>query len=150
MEAQARRGFCGPATASAVIDAALAPRLATTQAPLFTASTATIRGELAVSFGGPTLEELARCLRAHGLQVDVFHAGATDLAAFRDAARHALHEPRTFLVVDDDRKMLRQADAGRSSRSARSTRPRTRCWSWTSRSRSTRTPGFRSRCRGRP
>ena len=113
--AQSRRAFCGPATVSAVINAALAPAPAATQTSLFNASTARIKSELALTFGGLTLEELAGFLRAHGMRVDVFHAGGTDIDAFREAARSALGEPRAFLVVNYDRQVLGQSGAGHIS-----------------------------------
>jgi len=113
--AQARRAFCGPATVSAVINAALAPKPPVTQASVFDSSTAVIKSELALSFGGLTLAELAGFLRAHGMQVEIMHASRSDLASFREAARTALGEPRTFLVVSYDRRTLQQDGAGHIS-----------------------------------
>jgi hypothetical protein len=97
--AQARRAFCGPATSAALINAALRPQPAVTQASLFNVAAAGVKGELSVTLGGMTLDELAALLRAHGLQVQVVHASGADPSAFRDAARAALAEPRTFMVV---------------------------------------------------
>jgi hypothetical protein len=113
--AQARRAFCGPATSAAVINAALGPRPPATQASLFNPATAAVKGELELSLRGLTLEELAAFLRAQGLQVLVVHASGADPIAFRDAARAALVEPRTFLVVNYDRKVLMQSGAGHIS-----------------------------------
>ena len=112
---QSRRGFCGVATSVAVINAALHPRPRVTQKTLFTPAAAAARSELAVSFGGMTLEQLAGILRAHGLQVRVTHAVDSDLASFREAARATLAEPRVFLVVNYDRKVLGQTGPGHIS-----------------------------------
>lgn len=113
--AQARRAFCGPATSAAVINAALRPHPPVTQASLFNAAAAAVKSELALSLSGLTLEELAAFLRAHGLQVRVLHARQSDPTSFRDAARAALGEPRTFLVVNFDRRVLLQSGAGHIS-----------------------------------
>ncbi|EWS64201.1 Phytochelatin synthase [Hydrogenophaga sp. T4] len=68
-----------------------------------------------MSFAGLTLEELARVLRAHGLQVRIVHAENTDLASFRTAAQATLSEPHTFLVANYDRRGLGQSGAGHIS-----------------------------------
>lgn len=112
---QTRRAFCGPATSAAVINAALRPQPQVTQSSLFNAAVSTIKSELAVSFSGLTLDELAAVLRAHGLQVRVVHADRSDATAFRQAAQAALSEPRTFLVANYDRKALGQEGAGHIS-----------------------------------
>jgi hypothetical protein len=113
--AQDRRAFCGPATSAAVINAALRPKPLATQASLFTEAASAVKGELALSFSGLTLEELAAFIRAHGLRVQVVHAGDSDLAAFREAARTTLGETGTFLVINYDRRVLQQSGAGHIS-----------------------------------
>lgn len=113
--AQARRAFCGPATSAAVINAARRPQPLATQASLFNAAASAVKSEFAVSFSGLTLEELAAFMRAHGLQVQVVHAGESGLAAFREAARATLGEPGTFLIANYDRRVLKQAGEGHIS-----------------------------------
>lgn len=113
--AQARRAFCGPATSAAVINAALRPKPLATQTSLFTDAASAVKGELALSFSGLTLEELAAFIRAHGLQVQVVHASDSDLASFREAARATLGESGTFLVTNYDRRVLKQSGAGHIS-----------------------------------
>ncbi len=112
---QARRAFCGPATSAAVINAAFKPQPAATQAALFNAAASAVKSELALSFSGLTLEELAAFMRAHGLTVQVVHAGRSGLASFREAARTALGESDTFLVANYDRRVLKQLGAGHIS-----------------------------------
>ena len=112
---QVRRAFCGPATSAAVINAALRPRTRVTQSSLFDTAARAVKSELAVSFGGLTLEELADVFRAHGLHVQLVYAADSDIASFRDAARSTLAEPRTFLVVNYDRRGLGQSGAGHIS-----------------------------------
>jgi hypothetical protein len=113
--AQARRAFCGPATSAAVINAALRPEPLATQASLFNEAASAVKGELALSFSGLTLEELAAFIRAHGLKVQIVHASESSLDLFREAARTTLAEPGTFLIANYDRRVLKQAGAGHIS-----------------------------------
>lgn len=113
--AQTRRAFCGPATTAAVINAALRPKPPATQASLFNEAASAVKGELALSFSGLTLEELAAFIRAHGLQVQVVHASDSDLATFRETARTTLAESGTFLITNYDRRVLKQSGAGHIS-----------------------------------
>jgi hypothetical protein len=115
LEPQARRGFCGPASSVAVINAALRPPARITQTSLFNTAASEVKSELAVSLSGMTLDELAGILRANGMQVQVVHAGQADVASFRVAAQAALSEPLTFLVVNYDRRVLGQSGAGHIS-----------------------------------
>ena len=70
MVGQIRRAFCGPATAAALVNAGLRPQPPVTQAMLFNPAATAVKGELALSFGGLTLAELAAFLGAHGLQAE--------------------------------------------------------------------------------
>jgi hypothetical protein len=115
LHSQRRRAFCGPATAAAVVNAALNPSKPVTQSSLFATTAPDTKSELAVSLSGLTLEELAALLRAHGLVVRTVHAEHSDIAAFRTDARAVLAEPRAFMVVNYDRRVLKQAGAGHIS-----------------------------------
>lgn len=112
---QARRAFCGPATTAAVINALLKPQPLATQSSLFNAAASAIKSELALSFSGLTLEELAAFIRAHGLKVQVVHANDAGLARFREVASTTLGEPGTFLIANYDRRVLKQSGAGHIS-----------------------------------
>lgn len=112
---QARRAFCGPATSVAVINAARRPQPPVTQASLFESSSVSSKGEIAVSIKGLTLDELASLLRGQGMQVKIVHADSSSLAAFREVLRATVAEPKTFLVVNYDRKSLKQTGAGHIS-----------------------------------
>jgi hypothetical protein len=98
-----------------VINAALRPLSPVTQFSLFSSADPSLKSELAVSLSGLTLEELARLLRGHGLQVQTVFAGESDVASFRSAAQSALSEASTFVVVNYDRKVLAQSGAGHIS-----------------------------------
>lgn len=113
--AQARRGFCGVATATIIANAALHPSPALTQARFFTPEAAAVRSELAVTFGGMTLDNFAGLVRAHGLRVDVIHAADSDLASFRRVADAVLSEPAVFMVANYDREALHQVGGGHIS-----------------------------------
>ena len=113
--AQSRRAFCGVASSAIVINAALQRRPPLTQETLFTPTASSVRSELAVSFSGLTLDQLADIIRAHGLHVQVVHAAQSSLEAFRNTARAMLAEPLTFLIVNYDRATLEQDGAGHIS-----------------------------------
>lgn len=112
---QSRRAFCGVATSVAVINAILQPQPRVTQETLFTPAAAAVHGDLVVSLRGLTLEELARMIQAHGLQVQFMHASNSSLESFRDIARATLAEPLVFLIVNYDRAALGQEGAGHIS-----------------------------------
>lgn len=115
LKPQIRRGFCGPATMAAVINAALQPPVPVTQTSLFTPAASAIKSELAVSLSGLTLGEFAQIVQAHGLIAQAFHTDQTDVASFRSAVQASLSEPLTYLVVNYDRRVLGQAGAGHIS-----------------------------------
>lgn len=112
---QARRAFCGPATSAAVVNAAIRPQPLATQASLFNPAASAVKSEIALSFSGLTLKELAAFIRAQGLLVQVVHAKDSNLSVFREAARTTLSESSTFLVINYDRRLLRQSGAGHIS-----------------------------------
>jgi len=124
---QSRRGFCGVATASMLANAALPSRKPLTQANLFATDLAGLRANLAVTFGGMTLDQLAALLRSHGLAAQAVHASASSVEAFRELARATLGEPRQFLVVNYDRRRLGQEGPAISRRSAPTVRKRIAC-----------------------
>lgn len=113
--AQSRRGFCGVATGTIVTNAVLHPQPPLTQAGFFTPAAAAVRGELAVTFGGMSLDQFAGLVRAHGLRVDVVHASDGSLIAFRRVADAVLAESAVYLVVNYDRVALHQAGGGHIS-----------------------------------
>jgi hypothetical protein len=113
--AQTRRAFCGVATGSMLVNAARHPQPPLTQTTFFASDVAGLRTNLAVTFNGMTLEQLAGLLRSHGLRVQVVHAAQSSLEAFRNAARVALSEPQELLVVNYDRRRLGQDGGGHIS-----------------------------------
>ena len=81
---QSRRGFCGVATASMIVNAALPRPEPLTQAKLFATDLAGLRANLAVTFGGMTLDQLAALLRSHGPAVQAVHASASSVFFWRN------------------------------------------------------------------
>ena len=86
-----------------------------TQETLFTPAASAVRGDLAVSLHGLTLEELGGIIQAHGLQVQLMHASNSNLESFRDIVRATLAEPLVFLIVNYDRASLGQEGGGHIS-----------------------------------
>lgn len=112
---QARRAFCGVATATMVLNAIHPPTPLLTQETLFTPAASAVRSELAVSVGGMTLQQFSEILQAHGLETQTVHAEQTNLESFRAAVQATLAEPLTFLVVNYDRVTLQQEGSGHIS-----------------------------------
>ena len=112
---QGRRGFCGVASGSIVINALLRPQPQLTQTMFFTPEVSAVRSDIAVTFGGLTLSQLAAIIRAHGLNVQVVHAAQGSLESFRKVASATLAEPFEFLIVNYDRTTLKQEGAGHIS-----------------------------------
>ncbi len=112
---QNRRAFCGVASSTIVINAALHQQPLVTQATFFTPKASAIRSELAVTFGGLTLAQLGKMIEAHGLHVQMIPASQSSLATFRHIAQTTLAEPDEFLIVNYDRATLVQEGSGHIS-----------------------------------
>ncbi|WP_267225605.1 phytochelatin synthase family protein [Dyella silvae] len=113
--AQSRRAYCGVATGSIVANAALHRQPFVTQETFFSSEASALRSEVAVTFSGLTLSQLAAILRNHGLDVQVVHATQDGLASFREVASATLAEPHQFLIVNYDRAALKQEGPGHIS-----------------------------------
>jgi hypothetical protein len=113
--AQSRRAFCGVATGSMVVNAALHPQPPLTQAAFFGANVSGLWTNLAVTWHGMTLDQLEQLLASRGLRVQTVHADQSSLDSFRGVARAALSEPQELLVVNYDRRRLGEEGAGHIS-----------------------------------
>jgi len=112
---QERPTFCGVASGVAVINAILHPQPRLTQLTLFSPEAAAVRSELAVTFVGLTLDQLAQLIQAHGLRVETRHVSQSSLEAFRGLVRTTLAEPKAFVLVNYDRRRLGQEGTGHIS-----------------------------------
>ena len=109
---QSRRAFCGVASSVTVINALVQPQPRWNQDTLFTPKASAVKGELAISFSGLTLEQLAALVKAHGLQASATHAAQSSAQAFREVVKSTVSEPHAFLLVNYDRKVLAQEGRG--------------------------------------
>lgn len=112
---QARRGFCGVASAVVVMNALRSSGPRFTQSTFFTESASRIRGPLQVTFAGMSLDQLADLLRAHRLEARLFYASDTDVNAFRSIARENLRTTGDFVLVNYQRAELGQDEIGHIS-----------------------------------
>jgi hypothetical protein len=111
---QEKGSWCGVASAVIALRALhIAPSL--TQPAFFNDRTAGVRSELAVTFGGMSLDELGALLEAHGARVAVVHAADTDLDGFRAAAAKNLATADDVLLVNYLRAALGQGEMGHIS-----------------------------------
>jgi len=112
---QSRRGYCGVASATMVVNALRPASVPVSQQTFFTARTSAVRSSWQVTLAGMTLDQLADLLRAHDLTVALVHTSQSDLETFRSAARTSLLDPSDFLLVNYDRVALHQHGSGHIS-----------------------------------
>jgi hypothetical protein len=112
---QSRRGYCGVASGTIVVNALHESIPPLSQDTFFTARATAVRSSLDVTFRGMTLEQLADLLRAHDLSVSVVYASESNLETFRSAARASLMDASDFLLVNYDRVTLHQQGSGHIS-----------------------------------
>lgn len=112
---QSRQAYCGVATSVTVINAMLHPQPELTQDTVFTPKVVAVKSELAVTFSGLTLGQLAGLFEAHGLRAQIIYAGHSGIDAFREIVRTNLADASAYLVVNYDRKTLKQEGSGHIS-----------------------------------
>jgi len=113
--AQNRRGYCGVASGTMVLNALHPSAAPLSQELFFTERAAAVRNSVRVTLGGMTLSQLADLLRAHDLNVSAVYASDTNLETFRKAAREKLHDRTDFVLVNYDRVTLHQNGGGHIS-----------------------------------
>ena len=111
---QKRRAFCGVASSVMTIKA-LNPKKQVDQSSIFTEKAREVFHPWLVSLRGMTLQELARLLRSHSLQAKGYHADTLTLKSFRALLRKNLKKTGDVLLVNYDRKILKQKGSGHIS-----------------------------------
>jgi hypothetical protein len=106
---QKHRSFCGPATIETVLRAY--GHSDVTQASIFPS----ISSKLDTFYTGMSLAELAQLAQASGLRAEIAYADSLDLEAFRTQLKANLEQPGNFVVVNYDRRVLKQSGAGHIS-----------------------------------
>lgn len=112
---QLRPGYCGVASATAVLNALALGQPSVSQETFFSPQAEQVRGEWRVTFGGMTLEQLAGLLVAHGAKVVTTHATDSSVGVFRKELQRNLAEPGDFLLVNYTRAVLEQGSNGHIS-----------------------------------
>lgn len=112
---QARRAFCGVASAVTVLNAMREGAARMDQSNFFSEAARQVKSPWEVSLSGMSLNDLARFLRAHGAQATVVHASDTDLESFRNLARENLRTPGDYLLINYQRAGLGQVEGGHIS-----------------------------------
>jgi hypothetical protein len=106
---QQYRSFCGPATIETVLRAY--GRAHVDQTDIFPS----ISSKLDTFYTGMSLTELAELAHSAGLNTDIVYADSLDLETFRARLKANLERPDDFVVVNYDRRVLKQAGAGHIS-----------------------------------
>jgi hypothetical protein len=121
---QVNPAFCGPASISMVLNALDVPRPPSPltlglglfdQENVFTPATEAVKPKAAILNGGMNLDQLGGILAAHGVTVDVHHAGDVDLDAFRKAAIEAIGDGNHYVLVNYLRSAIGQEKGGHIS-----------------------------------
>lgn len=106
---QKYRSFCGPATIETVLRAY--GRSQVEQGSVFPS----LSSKVDTFYTGMSLAELAQLAQSAGLQTEIAYADSLDLETFRTRLKANLEQPGDFVVVNYDRRVLKQAGAGHIS-----------------------------------
>lgn len=116
--------FCGPASISMVLNAlgVARPKSDATagfgifdQKNIFTPKAEKVKAEALVMKGGMTLDQLSGILEAHGLSVEVRHAGDVTLERFRNQASAVIADATRYVLVNYLRSSIGQETGGHIS-----------------------------------
>jgi hypothetical protein len=113
--AQARRGYCGVASATIVLNALGASPSELSQDAFFTSRASKVRSSLSVTLAGMSLAQLADLLGAHDADAELQYATQIDLASFRELVKTSVANPSDFMLVNYDRAVLHQVGRGHIS-----------------------------------
>lgn len=106
---QKYRSFCGPATIATVLRAY--GHSQADQASIFPS----FSSKVDTFYSGMSLAELAQLAQSSGLHAEVVYADSLDVDSFRAQLKANLERPGDFVVVNYDRRVLKQAGAGHIS-----------------------------------
>jgi len=113
--AQARRAYCGVASATVVLNALDPAEAEISQDRFFTPRASTVRSSCRVTLAGMTLAQLAALLRAHDATVELVYTTQVNLATFRALVRRSVDDSSDFIIVNYDRAALHQRGGGHLS-----------------------------------
>ena len=74
-----------------------------------------LSSKLDTFYSGMSLAELAQLAQSAGLQAEIAYADALNLDSFRARLKANLERPGDFVIVNYDRRVLKQAGAGHIS-----------------------------------
>jgi hypothetical protein len=106
---QMYRSFCGPASIETVLRAY--GRSQVDQANIFPS----FSSKLDTFYSGMSLTELADLAQSVGLQTQIVYADTLDMPSFRERLKANLERPADFVLVNYDRRVLKQSGAGHIS-----------------------------------
>lgn len=113
-QTQEKRSWCGVASAVTVLNS-LPQASPLTQASFFNDCVAHERTSLRTTFGGMTIDSLARMMQCYGVEARVFHAETSSLDEFRRLVSENLRTKGNFVVVNYDRARVGQSPMGHIS-----------------------------------
>lgn len=112
---QSRRAFCGVASSVIALNSLRNTLTPITQTTIFNQKTREVIHPLKVTFSGMTLAQLNNILQAHQLKTKLVYAADIDIQEFRSLAQKNLVNPDDFILVNYQRKALKQVGGGHIS-----------------------------------
>jgi hypothetical protein len=112
---QARRAFCGVASAVMVVNALRDLHPPVNQSTFFTEPVRSVRSPLVVTFTGMNLAQLDGLLDARQVNSTMFYASDTNLETFRSFIKENFQNNNDFVVINYQREVLGQGKVGHIS-----------------------------------
>ena len=112
---QSRRAFCGVASSVIVVNTLNGDRDQVTQSSIFNRATREIIAPLKVTFIGMTLAQLNGILEANQLKTELVYASDSSLNKFRSLVLNNLNNSQDLVLINYQRKALKQNGGGHIS-----------------------------------
>ena len=112
---QSKRTFCGVASSVIALNSLRNSFPTVNQKTIFNQETRKVIHPLKVTLGGMTLAQLNNILQAHQLKTKLVYAADIDIQEFRSVAEKNLTNPDDLMLVNYQRKALRQNGGGHIS-----------------------------------
>ena len=112
---QSKRTFCGVASSVIALNSLRDSFPTVNQKTIFNQEARKVIHPLKVTLGGMTLAELNNILQAHQLKTKLVYAADIDIQEFRSVAEKNLTNPDDLMLVNYQRKALRQHGGGHIS-----------------------------------
>ena len=112
---QSRRAFCGVASSVMAVNTLNENTIPVNQSTIFDRDTREVMHPLKVTFGGMTLSQLKGILQTNQLKAKPIYASDSNIDKFRTSVLDNLNDSRDLVLVNYQRKALKQNGGGHIS-----------------------------------